>query len=532
MAVGGTGAALALLSFVAPPSQADVTAAGGMALNSASTASVRWGAGMNTGVVRRTLLESASDVRTAMGFRLQRSTRAPVTFTIALRGQGSDRQYELQLRLDRQRHPTLRVVRSQNGPDETLWERRGTWTVRPGVTHQLTTVVRGGDQVDLHASLRGGGDSLSAHEADTAPRRIADAGRAGVTVATRGPGVGRIVRLTPMKVQVLDRATTPGSPSSDSDSAASVPGAPSDTGGANSQPAPSAGGGSGTEPSGGDQGAPTPESDESWPAAGLVQPGAGNTGVPDGVSLTRVDGDLVITTPGTVLDRVDVRGFVQVRAADVTIRRSVIRGGVATVDTGLVNVTTAGASLVMEDSTLIPQSPSYRIDGVRGSNFTLRRVEITGTVDGVHVHGSTDVNDGGNVRVESSWLHDFTFYPNDPRHSDGSHNDAVQIIGGKGIALVGNTMTGANNAAVQVTQNRNVVANVTMDRNWADNGGCTFNINRNPRAVMSGIVMTGNRFGRATRNSNCAIVISRDQPHTSSGNVWLDNGQAVTIKTG
>jgi PKD repeat protein len=270
----------------------------------------------------------------------------------------------------------------------------------------------------------------------------------------------------------------------------------------------------------------------SLPAPGLVQPGAGNTGVPDGVSLTRVDGDVVITTPGTVLDRVDVRGFVQVRAANVTIRRSVIRGGVATVDTGLVNVTTAGASLVMEDSTLIPQSPSYRIDGVRGSNFTLRRVEITGTVDGVHVHGSTDVNDGGNVRVESSWLHDFTFYPNDPRHSDGSHNDAVQIIGGKGIALVGNTLTGANNAAVQVTQNRNVVANVTMDRNWADNGGCTFNVNRNPRAVMSGIVMTGNRFGRATRNSNCAIVISRDQPHTSSGNVWLDNGQAVTIKTG
>lgn len=204
---------------------------------------------------------------------------------------------------------------------------------------------------------------------------------------------------------------------------------------------------------------------------GLVQPNAGNTGVPEAASLSRVDGNVVVTEPGTVLENLDIHGFVQVRAENTVIRNSIIRGGVATGDTGLVNVTTAGASLMMEDSTLIPESPSYRIDGVRGSNFTLRRVDISGTVDGIHIHGSTEVNDGGNVRVESSWLHDFVFYENDPRHSDGSHNDAIQVIGGKNIEITGNTLTGARNAAVQVTQGRNVVGNLTLDRNWADQGG-------------------------------------------------------------
>src|SRR5690242_11944876 len=55
------------------------------------------------------------------------------------------------------------------------------------------------------------------------------------------------------------------------------------------------------------------------------RPGPGNTGVPAGTTLTRHDGNLVITKAGAVYDRLDIHGFVIVKAPDVTIRRSVIR---------------------------------------------------------------------------------------------------------------------------------------------------------------------------------------------------------------
>lgn len=263
------------------------------------------------------------------------------------------------------------------------------------------------------------------------------------------------------------------------------------------------------------------------------RPNASNTGVPDGTSLYPIDNNLIITTPGTVIDGADIRGFVHVRAPSVTIRRSYIRGGVTTFDQALVNVTTPGASLVLEDSTLIPQNPSYHIDGVRGSNFVVRRVEIAGTVDGVFIYGPpSDINSGGNVRVERSWLHGFRFYANDPRQSDGSHNDAVQVLGGKNITIAGNTLEEAHNAAVQVTQTHNVVANLTIDGNWANGGGCSLNINRVPRGYMSGLALTNNRFGRATRNANCPITVSAGQAFTFLGNVWDDTSQPVTFRTG
>lgn len=261
----------------------------------------------------------------------------------------------------------------------------------------------------------------------------------------------------------------------------------------------------------------------------IVRPAAANTGVPDNTALTPHNGNLIVTTPGSIIDKLDVRGFVDVRAPNVTIRRSIIRGGVAATDTGLINVTAEGASLALVDSTLKPASPSYRIDGIRGSNFTLLRVEITGTVDGVHIHGQyNDRNSGGQVRIEKSWLHDFVFYPSDPRHADGSHNDAIQIEGGSDIRITNNTLGGAKNAAVMIDQGYNDVRNVELVGNWANGGVCTFNIDNNPLPSLVGITITDNLFGRQS-TAGCGIIISKSVQGLLANNLWEDTRTPTTI---
>ena len=155
----------------------------------------------------------------------------------------------------------------------------------------------------------------------------------------------------------------------------------------------------------------------------------------------------MISKAGTVIDGLDIHGFVDVKAPNVTIRNSVVRGGVATYDRGLVtNTTPAATNLVIEDSTLVPAHPSVYLDGLKGSNFTGRRLDISGGVDAVKVHGS-------NVRVEASWLHGMARYAADPNQRGGpTHNDGVQVLGGNDIVIVGNTIQASGNAGMQVAQ--------------------------------------------------------------------------------
>jgi len=169
-----------------------------------------------------------------------------------------------------------------------------------------------------------------------------------------------------------------------------------------------------------------------------VKPNATNTGVPAGTTLKDVYGDIVVTEAGTVLDRLDVHGFVIVRAPNVTITRSIIRGGKATGNTGL--LTNYGSdNLVIEDSEFRAAHPSVWIDGIKGWDFTARRVHVVGNVDSIKIHGP-------NVTIEDSLLEDTTYYASDPNQGGGAtHNDNIQILSGSNIAITGNTIRGSQN---------------------------------------------------------------------------------------
>ncbi len=291
----------------------------------------------------------------------------------------------------------------------------------------------------------------------------------------------------------------------------------------------------------------------------VSKPDAASTGVPDGVSLKVLssanrpyakdtiysDGSaLVINTPNAVYDGWQFDMFVEVRAPGVKITRSFFRGAAKTTySRGLLlihgdAVANGPSSAVVEDSTFIPRAPSNLLDGVRGSNVTLRRVEITGTVDGVTVYGTSSRTDpyAGNVTIEGSWIHDLRHY-NDSSHADGTHNDGVQVIGGRNIRITGSRIDGTiHNAGIMITNGRNNVSNVAIANNWAAGGACTINVSDKSASAITGLSLVGNTFTRGTtRISDCAMIVTNATRAiaTESSNTWHNGSTpAPTMSNG
>jgi hypothetical protein len=255
------------------------------------------------------------------------------------------------------------------------------------------------------------------------------------------------------------------------------------------------------------------------------RPSAANTGVPPGTTLTRHDGNITITKAGTVLQDLDVHGFVIVEASNVTIERSIVRGGISHGDTALVKVV-SGTNVLVEDSELVPEDPSVQIDGIRGANYTVLRDNIHGTNDASKVTGN-------NVTITDSYIHDLPFFAHDPdQGGKPAHNDGVEIFVGTNLHITNNAfyIASTGNSAMQVNQNLGVVTDLHFTGNYAEGGGCTVNLVVQPRRSMTGIQVDDNRFGRNTRVTNCAIFANYEVTLTHVNDVWDDTGLPVTVR--
>src|SRR5262249_40867246 len=140
---------------------------------------------------------------------------------------------------------------------------------------------------------------------------------------------------------------------------------------------------------------------------------------------------------------------------------------------------------------------------------------------------------GSHAVVECSYIHGMEHFASDPNQGGGpTHNDAIQILSGTDIHVVGNTLlaTEDDNAAIQITQDFGVVADVFIEKNWADAGGCTFNTSHNGEASLTGIHVKENRFGR---NSyfDCPMLKSTQTTLDQSGNVFDDDSSPISIQT-
>src|SRR5262245_42239240 len=163
-----------------------------------------------------------------------------------------------------------------------------------------------------------------------------------------------------------------------------------------------------------------------------VKPTAANTGVPAGVALTVVNGDVTVSQDGTTIDAQDIHGFLIIAASNVRVTRSIVRGRATTSNAGVIRIN-SGSNILIEDVEIAVAAPSATVDGMWGDNFTGRRLNIHGGVDGLKA--------GSNSTLECSFIHDQAYFASDPNQGGGpTHNDAIQILEGTGIHIVGNQL--------------------------------------------------------------------------------------------
>ncbi|MFB9378524.1 hypothetical protein ACFFKU_07240 [Kineococcus gynurae] len=219
------------------------------------------------------------------------------------------------------------------------------------------------------------------------------------------------------------------------------------------------------------------------PAIPAGFPNMSTTGVRTATPLRVVQGDLIITQPG-VVENLDVRGCLVVKASDVTVRNTKItcvpgRALAVTVDGAARNV-------VLEDSEIDGNGAQVAIGW---GNYTLRRVDVHSTADGPRL--------GYNVLIEDSWIHD------NVRYGD-LHNDGMQTTSGTNIVVRHNSIDpsrGADpmNSAIMVgseTGSR-LVKDMLVENNYLGGGSFTVNIRCDVNA--QNVVFRNNTFADNSR---------------------------------
>lgn len=293
---------------------------------------------------------------------------------------------------------------------------------------------------------------------------------------------------------------------------------------------------------------------------GDYKPTASNTGVVAGTVLKRHNtsgADLVITKDGTVLDGLEIYGDIKVRAKNVTIKNSRLHGGksIPKSNTGVIDANSAAVvNLVVQDNTIIPDRPSYYRDGIVGHDYTAKRNHIQRTNDGLGIFNRPGGPAAANVKAEGNYIHSLTYFSNDPAHSDGTHNDGIQVQGGQNIRIAGNTVvanskTGAGSApnprgthagiGIMLQQNVAKLANVVVEKNWVDDGQTSINIDKGKYSNIT-VTLAGNKLGRNQFDfgggSKYQIRIVSRSASTIPGlgtNRWADNlALLVEGKTG
>lgn len=259
-----------------------------------------------------------------------------------------------------------------------------------------------------------------------------------------------------------------------------------------------------------------------------MRPDASNTGY---LALKRWDGDLVITTPGQIVEGLDVHGNVVIKAPNVICRKSIFRGGkpITSGQQGILSIVHAVATnYLVEDITIVPEFPNVRQDGIKVNQAGIfRRINLSGTADGMTIYGS-------GVKLYDSWLHDFVTYSSDPAQAGGpSHSDAIMVQAGSGVRISGNSISGANNAAVIVTQDAGVTSDLTIENNFIDGGAVSVNVTSGG-PYKNLIRVQNNRFGRNQIKYPGGAIM-----HNSSysdlvpvGNVYDDDGTPAKILKG
>lgn len=240
-------------------------------------------------------------------------------------------------------------------------------------------------------------------------------------------------------------------------------------------------------------------------ACGL--PDATNTGVPAGTDLTVVNGNLNVTRTGTVIDSKDIRGCVNVKARNVTIRRSKITCTDFYVVANFAS-SYSGGGLVIEDSELDCRNTNGTAVGSYG--LTARRLNIHNCENGFDIDNT--------VTVQDSYIHDL--YEGATGHADG-----IQLAGGAHIAIAHNTIFNPGGTSA-IISNPRANSDVLVANNLMAGGAYTLYC---PRDASQNFRVIGNRFSTlfSARSGEYGPWTDCEKVAEARGNIWDGTLQPV-----
>jgi len=220
----------------------------------------------------------------------------------------------------------------------------------------------------------------------------------------------------------------------------------------------------------------------------------------------RASGSITISTPGAVVENLDVTGTVTITADNVTLRNFRVNGNGATYG---INANAGATGVVIEDGEV------YNVSGdcVYGAGYTARRLNV-------HHAGGDGLKHQGDGVIEYCWVHDLGTSP-------GAHADGVQIMSGSNILIRGNyfdmpiNKDGTDsNSAVFIRTAFGPIDAVTVDGNWMNGGNYTvYSVGYNG-VIPTNTRITNNRFGRDYRYG----LYDLEGTVVVTGNVWDDTG--------
>ncbi len=265
---------------------------------------------------------------------------------------------------------------------------------------------------------------------------------------------------------------------------------------------------------------PTTAPPTTAPPVSSVFPSSANTGVPAGTVL-KASGSLTVTTPGTVIDGLDITGTVTITASNVTVKRSRITGSAF----ALVYVKDGVTGVRVEDSELNGSGSSGTSNsmGVYGP-ATVLRSNIYGVENGVAPFSNTVVQD--------NYIHDL-LAPGSP------HYDGIQIDGGiSNVVIQHNTINLAGHdqtSAVMIDNYFGPTSNVSVTGNRLLGGGFTlYSDGQFSGGTIAGVSFTNNRLGKgywgyASIVNN--VPVWSGNTDDTTGAVVSSNGTTTTTVT-
>jgi hypothetical protein len=173
----------------------------------------------------------------------------------------------------------------------------------------------------------------------------------------------------------------------------------------------------------------------SWdepPALGEY-PDATMTGIPPDTALTVISGDYMTTSPGQHVDALDISGRLIVAHPGVTVKRSRIRRGI--VRGGGYNGNNVDRSLRVWACEIgrmnASDVPSDKLTAVSVGFAQIKRSNIFGFLDGIHVTYSAPSDPTSTSLVEDNFFHDLSWMADSGQTQGTSHNDHIQIDGAR-----------------------------------------------------------------------------------------------------